>query len=228
MRVASKTHRRNTPVAKLPRETLRELRMRSGLSAAEIARRTGYKSTNGYITHEYDKWGDKPIPSTLVEKLIPLMVGRGSPPITTDELIGISDVRRIRALVPRPAHTTHQSPAQSGPFLTVRYRAERGTYVDKAELPKRSFGTAPFGPSVMYDMSAQFAVVVADEPGVVLHCVDPEQVPQGMRTARRCVYLLERGHTGLYEVLFGSCGPSGEDPKGSEVVGIVVGAYCQE
>lgn len=228
MRVASKREkrRRPMPVAKLPRETLRDLRLRSGLSAARIAKAVGYASTNGYITHEYEKWGDKPIPAKLVEKLIPLMVGRGSPPITTDELISISDVRRIRALVPRQ-QSTPQSHVPNGPLVLVRYRVERGVYVDKDELPRRSFGHAPFVPSAMYDSAVQFAAVVADDPGLVLHCVDPDQVPADRRQNRRCVYLSERANTGLYEVLLGTFNEAGEAPKG-ELVGVVIGAYSPE
>lgn len=62
----------------LPREHLKALIERSGLSQAEIARRMGFASTAGlnrYVRHETQ--GDRPISAKVVLQLADILVGHG-------------------------------------------------------------------------------------------------------------------------------------------------------
>lgn len=217
---------------KLPREILRDLRGRSGLTSTEIARRMGHKSTNGYSRYEYESQGDKPIPYAAIRKLLPLFVGRGSPPIQQEELLAISETRAMSVEAPGAEPTAprlHIVRTDAG--LTIRMKVEPGNFRDVAAIATREFGNSNLLPSIEYDSTAQFAAIVVDDNGrtvEVLHCVNLEQVPSNARHGRRAVCMVERPEvTGLAEVSMLAFDDQGHIPKGTPV-GVVVGAYRKE
>lgn len=92
---------------KLPREVLKELMERSGLSGLEIAKQAGYRSASGYYRlMQQQVQGDKLIAHEAIKRLIPVLRGRGNPPITLDELMAISDA--APSLMPAAAPTLAQ------------------------------------------------------------------------------------------------------------------------
>ena len=74
-------------------ERLKALRMRAGVSMAEAAKALGYKTASGYQHYEDPKKFLRPyLPREIIEKLLPLFVGRaadGETPITGDEVWGL-------------------------------------------------------------------------------------------------------------------------------------------
>ncbi len=219
---------RKTVVRKTPRETLRDLRTRAGVTAAEAARALGYASTNGYIQYEYEKHGDKLIPYKIVKGLLPLLVGRGTPPVTTDELISISEARSLRADTAPTAMTPASVAPVAGQLLPVRYRVEAGVYLEQAVAGTKAYGAAPVAVASDVEAQAQFAAVVADDPRrTVLHCVLPAHVGSALRAGRRAIALRPRGVSDLVEVVSVTLDKDGESPGGERVVGVVIGVYAR-
>lgn len=214
-------------VRKAPREVLRDLRTRAGLSAAEVARKCGYSSTNGYIQYEYEAQGEKLIPYKLVKRLLPLFVGRGTPPVTEDELISISEARTLRVDAPSTPTGIVPSLGRSG-LLVVRFRVEAGVFLDAGAAGSRVYGESPIAPAMEIEASAQFAAVIPDDPKrTVLHCVKPTHVGADWRKGRRCVCTVARGNSGLVEVVLRTYDEHGDVP-GATPVGVVIGAYSRE
>ena len=211
---------------KLPRETLRDLRLRSGLSAAEIARLCQYKSTNGYIRYEYDGQCDKLIPYTVVKQLIPILVGRGTPPIKVDELIAISEARGDTTVItPKPDGMALEVVATA---LRVRYRVERGVYRDEGAIAAKQYGPSPLLANANFEPGAQWAATDADaDKFTVYHCVDLEQVPSHRRKDMRCICKIERERSGLYEIAVTKFNASGRPDNGTPI-GVVIAVYTME
>ena len=212
-------------VKKEPREVLLDLRKRAGLSAAEVSRALGYKSTNGYIRYEYEEYGDKLIPYPVIKKLLSLFAGRGTPPITADALIMISEARTMPADAPQ---STGRAPATQGGALRVIYRVEPGVFLDAALVGTKVYGESGLLPAFDVDVRGQFAAVVSDDPKrTVLHCVRPDQLGVQAKVGKRCICAVPRGNSGLVEVVLRAYDAQGNAPTGS-VVGVVIGSYSRE
>ena len=70
---------------------LRELRVRSGVSMAAAAKALGYKNASSYQHYENpDLFRKKYLPFEIAEKLAKLFMGRGTPPITTAEVMALA------------------------------------------------------------------------------------------------------------------------------------------
>ncbi len=68
-------------------ETLRGLRERAGLSMAEMAKLLGYKGASSYQRYEDpETYNEGYLPARFVRRLIQVLPGRGSPPITANEI----------------------------------------------------------------------------------------------------------------------------------------------
>jgi transcriptional regulator with XRE-family HTH domain len=86
---------------------LKALRVRSGLSVAEVAKGLGYKSPAGY--HRYEREANmspkkRYITVEMAEDLWRLYKGRGEPPITEEEIMALAGQRipsktRLEALL---------------------------------------------------------------------------------------------------------------------------------
>ena len=237
---AIKSIRERHAVKKKPYEILKSLRMRAGLSGAEVGRALGYSSNNGYNQYEYENRVDKLIPTPLLTKLIPILRGRGNPPVTADELIAISEARSLPSDTPSLAGLSSSPPdtldeanvmfrAPSGSaLLPVLYRAEAGVFMEATRAGTKRYGDGPIGPTPDVDTNGQFCVaVVGSDRRETLHCVKPDQVGKASRVGRRCVCTLERDKTGLVEIIVSRIAPSGE-PENGDLVGIVIGSYARE
>jgi phage repressor protein C with HTH and peptisase S24 domain len=72
-------------------ERLKHLRERSGLSMAEIARAVGYRGASSYQRYEDPElFPKKYLPLDLAEKLARALAGRGSPPISREEVMAMA------------------------------------------------------------------------------------------------------------------------------------------
>lgn len=235
--VVVSSRRDKRAVQKPPREVLRDLRKRAGYGAAELSRALGYASTNGYVQYEYAQQGDKLIPAPLITKLIPLMRGRGTPPVTADELIAISEARSISA--PAPVQNiaqilgglddipSYRHPLNSA-LLPILYKVERGVFMEASQVGQKRYGVGPIAPAPDVDVNGQFCVVMAGGPRMeALHCVRPDQIGVEARKGRRCVCTKERDKTGLVEVIVSRIGQNGE-PESGVLIGVVIGAYVRE
>lgn len=76
-------------------ERLKALRTRAGVSMAEAAKALGHKTASGYQHYEDPKKFTRPYLSVdMIEKLLPLFVGAGSPPIQDAEVWALGGIRR--------------------------------------------------------------------------------------------------------------------------------------
>lgn len=71
-------------------QTLRNLRMRAGLSARRLAEAAGMPATT-YKSYE-DRYAKPHLPTTLVTQIAPYLVGRGTPPVTRQELAALAGI----------------------------------------------------------------------------------------------------------------------------------------
>lgn len=233
---------------------LKRLRERAQVTAVTCAKALGQTSPNSFYRYEaVERMGDTPIPDHIIEAIMPLLVGRGMPPVTADELIAISSASRLLAvrgkasgsavpsgrLLPQPVVAPVFSQTKTGEPLVVRYRAESGVFMDEKALHKRTFGIAPI--TAAQDIKAeQFCVLVADgeAAGTVLQCVVPSAYTLPQLKGRRVVMVARRAKLGLAEVSVGRVdsvdGNSvkvidgrGEKMPG-EIYGVVVGSYARE
>ena len=176
---------------------------------------------------------DKPIPSRIIDKLLPAMVGRGLPPITMDELVAISDARAFSSgeissidyLVPEDV------------ALRLKHRAERGAYIDIELLEAKDYGPSSLVASSDRLADEQFAVLVADTHampdfalGDVLHCVRGTGA-----NGKRAVVAIERPNR-IAEILVGKAIEEKEPgsvrvvvgdskPTVGLLIGVIVGIY---
>lgn len=208
---------------KPPYAVLRDLVDRSGLAYADIARQLEYASTSGFSSFLNPKMGDKPIPFKLIQKLIPLLQGRGTPPITSDELLAVSEVRSLRP--PSSPEATGIRPVPNE--LRVRYRVEPGVFMDMSIINRKVYGSSGLVAINDYPAASQFAVTVADDPrSTTLLCVEPDKVSVLQRSGRRCVVMVEREKTGLAEITLQKCDDEGR--VNGTMLGVVIGAFTRE
>jgi len=227
------TTTRGRSMALAPAARLKALRERAGVPADKCAEawRT-YKRDNdlpqkGKPTHmpaspntwyrfeSVEDQGDAKIPYHRICAVIPLLVGRGMPPITEDELWAISDVgMKPPGFGPakRPAHLSVvpavvDSPTSvvgAGNPLGIRYRAERGVFLEADRLGIKSFGSSRL---IGAGRGDEFAVQVGDDhaaptypAGTVLDCVGVPEL--SAIVGKRVVAFVERaGGSGLGEIV---------------------------
>lgn len=209
---------------KQPREILRDLLRRSGLSMTAIAKLAGYKSPSGLNKYELPAFGDKLIPHHVIKELIPILVGRGTPPITHDELIAISTMGSELARAPaRPLVGSVKWP------LPTLYRVEAGVFMDDASRERKKLGNSVIFESDRYPAEGQWAATGLDENDteVTLHCVDLDQVLAHRRNGRRCVAKVTKEGTNLSEIVLTRFKADGTAEKGV-ALGVVIGVYKPE
>lgn len=77
-------------------EKLRQLRARAKLSQAQIAKKMGLKGQSSYQRYEDATEFQKVyLPGEFVEKLIPILQGKGQPPIALDEILSLAGLSTI-------------------------------------------------------------------------------------------------------------------------------------
>jgi phage repressor protein C with HTH and peptisase S24 domain len=96
-------------------ERLKALRVRAGVTMAEAAQALGYKTASGYQHYEDPKKFTRPyVPRETIEKLLPLLRGRGEPPIQDMEVWGVGG---------------YDEPPKGGPVITVPVSTSRAPLV---------------------------------------------------------------------------------------------------
>lgn len=238
-------------MARKPCEILKALRERAGLSGKECARAyNGSENQTTYFRYEdQGRMRTKQIPWRLIERLIPVMVGKGEPPIRVEELVAISDAKNFGSvgrvmLNPVLTEGTGASPVSrppselAGAGIPMRFWAERGSYTDTALLETKSYGPSPIAASPEWPVEKQFAVRVGDvhmmpefSIGDVLHAV------RGENPMNRAVVLsVEKSQAlGITEILVGRFSAiegngvrvtlGGGATVVGQMLGVVVGVY---
>jgi len=251
-----------TATQTLPCVKLKRLRERAGVTALECAKaRLVYlgksankASPNSWYRYENAQFmGDRAIPDEIIEAAMPVLLGKGMPPITADELMSISSAHRLLSvrgiasgdtqqqggrLLPQAVVAPVFTPEQSGQPLVVRFRAERGVYMSEDAVHSRTFGTAPI--TAAKDVKGdQFCVLVADgdDAGTLLQCVAPTAYTATQMVGRRVVVVAKSVH-GLAEVRVGRVtGTDGNNiktvdldgkPLKGDIYGVVFGSYARE
>lgn len=234
---------------------LKSLRNRAHVTALTCAKAAHLSSPNSWYRYEnVDRMGDTPIPDHIIEAIMHVVVGRGMPPVTADELLSISSAHRLlsvrgkaavagqpqpNSMLPQPVMAPVFPDVNTAPPLVVRYRAERGVYMDMAAIHKRTFGTAPI--TAATDIKGeQFCVLVADglAAGTLLQCVVPSVYTSEQMKGRRVVVIETHEKMKLGTVSVGKVeSVSGNrvkivDQDGNTltgtIYGVVVGSYARE
>jgi len=205
------------------------------ISGGQLAKRLGYSSPSGYLKYEQEKHlGDRLIPDEVIRRLIPVMRGAGSPPITTEELLAISDVKQISRPVER-AYVEAIDDSQG--LLPVSYRVESGVYIRANST--RSLGTSRIGSTPEFPSSSQFVAALAENipdvgpPGSQLHCLRPSELNPKTMNGKR-VLVGASADSDLVELVIGRVGSDGSEysldglPIEGCILGVIIGTYRRE
>lgn len=233
-----------------PCDALRALRQRAGYTAEEVRKALVFRSPSSYAKYENGERGEKPIPPKIIDALIPLFVGRGSPQITADEVMALGrskyDIHLAVVTGPMPnsgylsgvqLSSATQSKVGS---LPVRARAERGAFMEES-IAAKDYGPSPIAglADIAVPIEAQFCMLVVDDhaeklgypSGTALHCCFPDQCgPAGPPKGKKVGVWLQRRNSDLGEMLIGvfeKQGKAGEwivtDGDGNQLRGKPVG-----
>lgn len=83
-----------------PAEELRKLIERSGVSQEKVAQAAGYAFASGLQRYISDDYAKPFLPRELVEKLKKPLVGKGTPPITEDEIYALAGLLQRTVEIP--------------------------------------------------------------------------------------------------------------------------------
>jgi hypothetical protein len=214
-------------------ERLRELRERAGVTGNFLSEKLGFSAPGAYYRYENAKTpkdaGSRPIPyETVIKPIGIFLVGKGTPPVTWDELLAISSIANLPEELTQAQRTNPRTgvaapdgsvlsafaaaqTARANSGLPVRWvvQAEMFMRASKLEDPPPATIVAPLLPSQEFPISAQFACRVGDDhalplasPGDTLHCVEPAQFGMQSASGKTCVFFSETSG-GLGELLIG-------------------------
>jgi len=189
---------------KKPCELLREYRERAGVSKVDAAKACGFKGDNPTVAYDlYEnpkKRGDKLIPNgKIIQPLLRLLVGKGHPTVTVEDMLSISDAKNLPQMLESVARQNEIARAQtngddgadeSAPMrvpnvgatarhVPIRFRIETGVYMSQDVIARRRYGWSPFVYAIDFPDDRQFAVAVVDDDvderypaGLILHCIE--------------------------------------------------------
>jgi SOS-response transcriptional repressor LexA len=133
-------------------ERLRELRKRAGLSQELIAKKVGLKGQSSYQRYENTADFQKAyLPTEFVEKLIPVLQGRGIPPIELAEILALSGLSATEiGAVPK---SVIQSivPKKTTPLIPILRWRQVESWINRqlgAEDIEMYTGTSPYIPGI--------------------------------------------------------------------------------
>lgn len=87
-------------------ERLRSLRKRAGLSMDVLAREAGYRGASSLQRYENsDEFTKERLPIDLVERIAPILIGHGNPPITHDDVYGLAGIALKNDEIPLKSET---------------------------------------------------------------------------------------------------------------------------
>lgn len=105
---------------------IRELRIRSGLTVAEAARRGGWKQPSSY--HRYEdptRFRRRWLPMDVAERLVAAFAGQGSPQITAEEILALA----------QPQGAGSSRVVETSRVVEVIAVVEAGVWREAVELP---------------------------------------------------------------------------------------------
>lgn len=112
-------------VANLP-DRIRALRVRSGLTMADVAKRGGWATASSYQRYEDPaRFRKQWLPMDIADRLIKALVGQGSPQITTAEVLALAQLQG--AASPRLINSSR--------VVEVIAVVEAGVWREAVELP---------------------------------------------------------------------------------------------
>jgi phage repressor protein C with HTH and peptisase S24 domain len=159
-------------------ERLKALRNRAGATMAEAAQALGYKTASGYQHYEDPKkFGRHYLAHEIIEKLIPLLVGRGEPPITEEEVLNLGGQRRKG----EPPRITRINRPASGRLVPIYSAAQGGeghliidhTPIDQLPPPEELLHVKdPYGILIVGE-----SMVPAYRPGDIAW-INPHKLPE--------------------------------------------------
>jgi hypothetical protein len=244
LRIPSK---KGAAVSQTPRERLRDMIDRAGLSTTEVALAAGYSDRSGLNKYlDKNQQGDKLIPWSCVKRLVTVLRGRGNPAITIDDLVDVSTNRgkagsRLAEVLTRSRDVEDFRVNNAGTLLPVIARAENDVYVhpDKAS---KTYGTSRIGLSPEYPATSQGVVLVVDaafsryEVGTQLHVVQKSEFPGADLSGRYCVALVPTSGGPVCEVMVvhvssgsqAATTQSGQQVLDADIRWVIVGSYRKE
>lgn len=242
----------------LPAVRLRRLRDRAGLTAAVCARAADMTNATSWFVYENAKrMRNRKLPMKVIKPMLTLMVGRGTPRVTSDELIALSDIESIEEVrataLPVQHNDTKRTQNLTGVFqqngtaptlLKVRYRIEKSVYLSSDMIADRNLGMGPIAMSIDF-RSEQSCGVVGDEDGgaeypvgTVLHLVEPSEFVQHQLVGRKVVVNHMNTAINLGEVRLArvmsiqgnqvKMNTLRGEPIDGDILGVVVGKYARE
>jgi hypothetical protein len=195
----------------------------------------GFSSTAGYARYEQAKvMGDDAIPIVIVQKLLPLFVNRGTPSITTDEMLSVAGPSGASL---KKSVVDNQSVKIEADAVRVKCRVRPDSY--SPQKPLSDLGVSSVVPSMTVPVESQFVAVVEEamgpfKVGAQLHCVEAsEWTTSGLR-GRQVVVWIRYGNTDLWECAVALNTPSGlvrldnNKPCVGTVIGAVIGVYTRQ
>lgn len=159
----SKQRKRTTArMANSPRKQLKALRQRAGLSNAACAEALGLAGATSYQRYESAaKYDTDRYRYGFVQKLMPIFVGRGSPPITEDEMLAISELTNV-SQTPAPTYQPEDLAGQRSPTYQQTPQASQAPINQPIQFAAVSPTGAP-GPTIR--VRQRYAI----EPGTFYH-----------------------------------------------------------
>jgi hypothetical protein len=255
MRVSPNNGLRSSKIAKgnamVPRERLREMLDRVGMSPTDAAKAAGYSDRSGLNKYlDKKQHGDKPIPWSCVKRLIPVLQGQGNPAITLDDLVDISTSRgkagsRLAHAIHRVQATEDFAGVNAGTLLPIVARAEHDVYVH-VDKKSKSYGRSRIAVSPEYPVTSQGVVLAVDavagryEAGTQLHVVLMSEFGSTDLSGRYAVALVPTEGAQLREVsivrigrdmsdgLYSAMTTAGTPVSSDSLRWVIVGSYRKE
>jgi SOS-response transcriptional repressor LexA len=221
---------------------LRQLRLKAGLSMAQVARACGFKRASSYQRYEDETKFTRPyLPREIAEKLVGCLVGKGSPPITEADVMALTGVSGVDL----------STGGHVGRLVEVIAVVEAGAWREAVELPPDEREYFPLPPLPGYERMQVLGLRVRGSSmnqvfseGSVVYFVRPEELPPTQGN----FVVVARRRNGFYETTLKELGrdsrgkvallPRSNDPrhqsplypsKGAaesvEIVGVVVGKF---
>lgn len=154
-------------------QELRALRLRAGLSMNALAKLLGYKGSSSIQRYEDpSQFVTKGLPAGLVVDLMGVLVGKGDPPITDEEVSSLADL---------PGRKRKNIAAKILRKIPVHGVVAAGVWLESDVTPE-TFGSVPVVPNDNFPPSAQFGLRVRGTSlnkiaieGDTLICVSTDQ-----------------------------------------------------
>ena len=170
-------------------QKLQALKDRTGLSLRAIAREMGYSQASSIQRYFSPDYSEPALPANFVSKLLAVLPGKGSPPITREEVLElasgtVAEIQRKRPSLPR-----------SG--VPVVGEVAAGLWMEAALFETENLEESTISYDVRFPPQAQYVVKVRGESlnriaanGDLLLCVD--YLAAGLELKENDLVLVER------------------------------------